>query len=431
MLKENSKYSIIDLETTGANREGQKITEIAIINYDGEKKESTYTTLINPERYIAFSIQKLTGITNEMVEEAPKFYEVAKDIVEMTEGRIIVAHNVFFDYRFLQREFRDLGYLFRRDVFCTCKTARVKFPGLLSYSLKNLTAHFNFKQENPHRALSDAEDCLKLFEILISTDMDNSPFPEVPTYDHLIPSQLSQFDFSHYPESPGIYFMYDDKRTLLYVGKSHNVRNRLKQHFKIFEGKKREQELKNQVTHVEFIHTYHPLPTGLLELHFIKTLRPKFNRANRKTRSRFALNFNPNAPEVGEEIKVSTYKDETNLYYLFGTKKSAYFEKAKIYTEAFGVNLFAPNFKEQLMLFKKSLGDAAYHSKIMKTFDKRNIQLGNIEIDELEWSLHIEDNSLESIVLHRHNTDREKIKISETPDMRHLLLALLKKGKYL
>jgi len=425
------KYSVIDLETTGANREGQKITEIAIVNYDGEAIESTFSTLINPERHISYSIQKLTGISNEMVQEAPKFYEVAKEIVQMTEGRVIVAHNVFFDYRFLQREFRDLGYVFRREVFCTCKSARVFFPGLMSYSLKNLISHFILVQKNPHRALSDAEDCLKLFELIIKAkeNVDQAFF--APTFDHLIPSQLVNFNFNDFPESYGIYFIYDDQNNLLYVGKSHNVRNRLKQHFKTFEGKKREQELKKLVTNVSFLHTYHALPTALAELHYIKTLKPKFNRANRKTRTRFALTVNVKTDEVGEELKVSSYKDETDLFYQFGTKKAAYYEKAKIYTEAFGVNLFTANFKDQLILFKKSFGPDVYLDKILKAYQKRNINLGDRVIEELEWSMTIEENSLKSIVLHRHSKDVEKLKISETPDMRHLLLSLLKKGKYL
>ncbi len=99
-----SKYSVIDIETTGNNREGQKIIEIAIINYDGNEIEEVWSTLINPERRISLFITNLTGITNEMVADAPKFYEVGKKIVSMTEGRIFVAHNAFFDYRFIQRE---------------------------------------------------------------------------------------------------------------------------------------------------------------------------------------------------------------------------------------------------------------------------------------------------------------------------------------
>ena len=104
-------YCVVDVETTGANRKGQKITEIAIVKTDGQKIIDQFSTLINPERNIPLRITYLTGITNEMVAEAPKFYEVAKKIVEFTEGSVFVAHNVFFDYQFLQREFSDLGFI--------------------------------------------------------------------------------------------------------------------------------------------------------------------------------------------------------------------------------------------------------------------------------------------------------------------------------
>ena len=163
-IKPNTKYSIIDLETTGSNAYGQKIIEIGIINFDGEKVEEVYSTLINPEKYISHGITMITGITNEMISDAPKFYEVAKKIVEMTEGRVFVAHNVFFDYRFLQREFQELGYVYKRDVFCTCKTSRSVFPGHASYSLQNLCTEFKIPRKAAHRALSDAEDALELFK---------------------------------------------------------------------------------------------------------------------------------------------------------------------------------------------------------------------------------------------------------------------------
>ncbi len=431
MKSEIIKYSIIDLETTGANREGQKITEVAIINYDGDQIESTYSSLVNPERYIGYNIQKLTGITNEMVENAPKFYEIAKDIVQMTEGRVIVAHNVFFDYRFLQREFRDLGYLFKRDVYCTCKMARSVFPGLPSYSLKNLMHYFELKQLNPHRAMSDTDDCLKLFQLINKKESEPNSTFVASSFDHLIPAQLINFNFKDYPESPGLYFMYDNNKTLLYVGKSSNVRSRLKQHFKIFEGKKREQELKNQVTHVEFVNTYHPLPTSILELSYIKTLRPKYNRANRKTRMRYALVLNPQSDQIGEEIKVSTSVADVSTYYQFGSKKGAYFEKAKIYTDAFGINLFDPNFLDQLKLFKRSLGEKNFSEKLAKSYQKRDVDLNNRIIEDLEWSINFEENKLCSITLHKHTPDMQIIKINESSDMRHILLALLKKGRHL
>ena len=105
-------YSIVDIETTGGHKNGHKIIEIAIINYDGDKIVEEWSSLINPERNIPKAISYLTGINNQMVTTSPKFYEVAKKIVELTEGNIFVAHNVFFDYNFIKREFSDLGYVF-------------------------------------------------------------------------------------------------------------------------------------------------------------------------------------------------------------------------------------------------------------------------------------------------------------------------------
>ena len=118
------KFSLIDIETTGSFKKGQKIIEIAIINIDGDEITDEYTTLINPEIRIPYFITTLTGITNEDVENAPKFYEIAKKIVEMTKDRIFVAHNVFFDFNFIKHEFSELGFSFSRDKLCTVQLAR-------------------------------------------------------------------------------------------------------------------------------------------------------------------------------------------------------------------------------------------------------------------------------------------------------------------
>src|SRR5574343_1912434 len=107
-------YAIIDIETTGGNPDRSKITEIAIILHDGDKIVDEFSTLINPECSIPYQITQITGITNEMVKDAPRFYEVAKKVVEMTEGAVFVAHNVNFDYSFIKSEFKDLGYPYTR-----------------------------------------------------------------------------------------------------------------------------------------------------------------------------------------------------------------------------------------------------------------------------------------------------------------------------
>ena len=351
----NKKYSVIDLETTGSNAFGQKIIEIGIINYDGERIEEVFSSLIYPEKFISYGITMITGITNEMVADAPKFYEVAKKIVEMTEGRIFVAHNVFFDYRFLQREFQDLGFTFKRDVFCTCKTSRNVFPGLNSYSLKNLCEELSIPRKAAHRALSDAEDCLELLKKIQNKSEIKTLQVEL---DHLIPAQLHNFSFENYPDTPGLYFMYDKEDLLLYVGKSKKIRTRLRQHFKQFSGAKREHQLKSSVTRVEFMECFHDLPTSLLELHFIKNYGPCYNRASRRKKFRYGLKLSPPSEGLspGDEIKMTQLQKDIPLIYSFGSRQAALRCKDSIFSDVFGLRPGELNFDNQVKNFKKILG---------------------------------------------------------------------------
>ena len=119
-------YAIVDIETTGGSALHEKITEIAIYIYDGKEIVDEFCTLINPERSIPYFITALTGITNEMVADAPCFYQVAKKIIEITEGTTFVAHNARFDYSFIREEFRMLGYNFHRPLLDTVSLSRVK-----------------------------------------------------------------------------------------------------------------------------------------------------------------------------------------------------------------------------------------------------------------------------------------------------------------
>jgi len=146
--KKKRLYAVVDLETTGGLPKRDKITEIAIILFDGKEIVEEYQSLVNPERSIPPSITRVTGITNDMVAEAPKFYEIAKKVIEMTEGAIFVAHNVRFDYQFLRYEFRSLGYTFTRRNLCTVRLSRKAFPQIKSYSLGNLIRYFHIKVEH-------------------------------------------------------------------------------------------------------------------------------------------------------------------------------------------------------------------------------------------------------------------------------------------
>jgi DNA polymerase-3 subunit epsilon len=160
-------FVIIDIETTGNNPKYGSITELAIYQHNGQKVVNHFTTLINPEIDIPYFITKLTGINNEMVCNAPKFYEIAKTILELFRGNIFVAHNVSFDYQFIKEEFARLGYNFNSKTLCTVKLSKQLLPGHQSYSLGKLCSDLGINIKDRHRADGDALATVKLFEILL------------------------------------------------------------------------------------------------------------------------------------------------------------------------------------------------------------------------------------------------------------------------
>jgi DNA polymerase III subunit epsilon len=169
-------FVIIDIETTGNSCKYGYITEIAVYQHNGQMITSAYATLINPGIDIPYQITKLTGIDNEMVKNAPKFYEIAKTLVELTAGRTFVAHNVKFDYNFIKEEFGRLGYNFNRKTLCTVQMARKFLPGHKSYSLGKLCSDLGIEINGRHRASGDALATVKLFEILLKkNEMTENP----------------------------------------------------------------------------------------------------------------------------------------------------------------------------------------------------------------------------------------------------------------
>lgn len=160
-------YAIIDIETTGQSAINGKITEIAIFIHNGFEIIDSFTSLINPECYIPGFITNLTGIDNEMVRNAPKFYEIARQIVEMTDEKVFVAHNVSFDYKFIQEEFKRLGYDYQRKTMCTVRMGRKFLPGHQSYSLGKICDELGISITGRHRAAGDALATTKLFEIIL------------------------------------------------------------------------------------------------------------------------------------------------------------------------------------------------------------------------------------------------------------------------
>ena len=165
-LNPEQVYTVVDLETTGSRAEWDRITEIGAVRMRGGEILDRFQCLINPGRSIPKFIQELTGITNEMVQGAPSFDEVAESFQTFLKGSIFVAHNVSFDYKFLQKEFDRLGERFVLPYICTKAGMKKYYPKLESYSLKELTKRFGIPLENHHRALSDAEAAAGLLGLI-------------------------------------------------------------------------------------------------------------------------------------------------------------------------------------------------------------------------------------------------------------------------
>lgn len=281
-------YAILDIETTGGQFNEEGITEIAIYKFDGHDVVDQFISLVNPEKEIQPFVVKLTGINNAMLRSAPKFYEIAKRIIEITEDCIIVAHNSSFDYRILRTEFNRLGYDFIRPTLCTVELSKKLIPGMESYSLGKLVRALGIPVTDRHRANGDALATVKLFKLLLSKDTEKEIL--ISSIKAEIKSGLSPklLDIIEgLPHKTGIYYIHNEKGDLIYIGKSKNIKKRVNQHFTGKTNKSKKIQLEVfAVTHEE---TGSELIALLKESEEIKINKPIYNRAQRKSIFQWAL----------------------------------------------------------------------------------------------------------------------------------------------
>ena len=290
MESKEIKYAIIDVETTGMGIQGNRITEIAILVHDGNKVIEEYESLVNPECNIPHTITRLTGINDYMVAEAPKFYEIAKKIIELTTDCIFVAHNVNFDYNVIHKEFAELGFPFRRKKLCTVRLSRKLIPGLPSYSLGKLCSSVGIPLNDRHRAMGDTRATTILFEKLLSIDNDQSVFASFlkpGSRQATLPPGLAKSIFDQLPERTGIYYFRDGKDDIIYVGKALNIKKRVLSHF--YDKKNREVAMCQQTVNITFEETGSELLALLLESSEIKRLYPVYNRAQRRNNEGYGI----------------------------------------------------------------------------------------------------------------------------------------------
>ena len=294
-------YSVVDIETTGNGYKGQKITEISIFIFDGEKIIDEFTSLVNPEQKIPYFITNLTGITEAMVRTAPKFYEIAKKVAEITKDTVFVAHNVNFDYNIIRDEFKSLGFDFKRKKLCTVRLSRKIIPGLASYSLGNICSAEGIEIAARHRAKGDAEATVELFRRLIKRDQKftiNS-FLNAKSREATLPPLLDKQVVDTLPERHGVYYFKNEQKEVIYVGKANNIKQRVISHF--YDKKKKERTMCLEIADISYTETGSELIALLHESSEIKHLYPKFNRAQRK---------------AGEAVGLFSYEDQKGILHL-------------------------------------------------------------------------------------------------------------------
>ncbi|MEM0543348.1 exonuclease domain-containing protein [Flavobacterium sp. j3] len=281
-------YCILDIETTGGQFNEEGITEIAIYKFDGHEVIDQFISLVNPEKPIQPFVVKLTGINNAMLRSAPKFYEIAKRIIEITQDCILVAHNTSFDYRILRTEFTRLGYDFIRPTLCTVELSQKLIPGQVSYSLGKLVRALGIPVTDRHRASGDAMATVKLFKMLLAKDVAkeiliSSIKAEIKK--GLSPKLLDLVE--SLPSKTGIYYIHNEKGDLIYIGKSKNIKKRINQHFT---GTSRKcKKIQAEVFAVTYEETGSELIALLKESEEIKINKPIYNRAQRKSIFQYAL----------------------------------------------------------------------------------------------------------------------------------------------
>ena len=275
---------MVDIETTGGHASKHRIIEIGIVWIDNGKIVDTYETYVNPGISVPPFITSLTGITNEDVEHAPIFRDVAKEVSHWLEDRIFVAQNVNFDYSFIKKEFERIDKKFTAKRLCTSRYARSRINGLRKSNLKVLAEYFNVVNDNPHRALSDAITAAKILLSLMKIDdgltiakkLINKKVTKITLPNHTNPD-----DYNKLPAKPGVYFFYGLNGKPIYIGKAKNIKLRVSSHFNGDLSSKRTQAFIREIYSIDFMETGSEILAFLLEDTLIRKHWPEHNSAQK------------------------------------------------------------------------------------------------------------------------------------------------------
>lgn len=317
-------FAIVDIETCGSKFAYQKgrIIDICILVHDGISVVDKFSTLINPDCHIGSFYTNLSGITNEMVKDAPRFHEVAKEILNYTEGKIFVAHNSAFDYNFIKDEFASLGFRFKRDTLCTVRLSRKLLPGKASYSLGNLCASIGIEINNRHRAEGDAVATAELLNLLLQLKTQNKEY-KTKSVTQIMTTRIDaikKYILDKLPETCGVYYFLNKQGDIIYIGKSVNMYSRAQSHFN--NDLKKSKAMLNDLYQVDFVETGSELIALLLESSEIKKNKPFYNRQRKKDVFTHTIDFYKDDQEI-LNLKLSPFEESKQRVLAFTSYASA------------------------------------------------------------------------------------------------------------
>jgi len=277
-------YAIVDIETTGSYAAANGITEISIHLFDGEQVTDHYTTLINPGQPIPYFIQTMTGITDKMVADAPRFEGVAEKIHSLLKDRIFIAHNVNFDYSFVKAHLQQAGIDLNTKKLCTVRLSRKIFPGLISYSLGKLCTALGITIYDRHRAAGDSAATVKVFQLLLQNDKEQHIAKSLQrnSKESILPPNVPKTDFEQLPYTPGVYYFHNEKGKVVYVGKATNIRYRVNSHFSNNSQSRQKQHFMQHVHRISYQCCGTELMACILESAEIKKRWPVFNASQKR-----------------------------------------------------------------------------------------------------------------------------------------------------
>jgi len=318
----------LDLETTGARAIDDRIIEVGLVEVAHGRCIGEWSTLVNPESYIPSAIQSLTGITEDMVARAPTFREISAELAQRLDGKILAAHNARFDYGFLKNEFRRAGIRYSARVLCTVKLSRRLFPQHSRHNLDAIMARYGIACDARHRALGDARvmwEMVQAWQREIDADRLGTAIADLLHYT-TVPAGLPDTIFDDLPEAPGVYLFYGENDTVLYVGRSVNLRARVMSHFSNGHRREVDTRIAQEIRRIDWIDTAGELGALVTESRLLKELRPLYNRRLGPQADVFAWQWRahdlPGKPELVSAVDLAVTRLD-DLYGLFRSRAAA------------------------------------------------------------------------------------------------------------